>query len=178
MTRYGRRGAAIAETHPPPIFRATGQRGRDMESKRKAAKAATTAHPETGGVCRRSSESATGRAGDVPAADTPRRELCNRCGHQWKPRTGGTPPKKCPHCDSPNWNKPTINYFCYKCKHIWTARRRGISRRCPHCHEPIHEGFYSPFPRTYFESEIVPRLKAQARCEKQWETKRKKARKG
>ena len=30
---------------------------------------------------------------------------CERCGHQWKPRKDGIP-KKCPHCDSSNWQTP------------------------------------------------------------------------
>ena len=30
---------------------------------------------------------------------------CQRCGHTWKPRKAGTP-KKCPACDSSNWQFP------------------------------------------------------------------------
>ena len=169
----------------------TPDRATDMDARAtthgKAAKAATTTHPATGAgdACRRSCESATGRAGDVPAADIPRPELyCQRCGHKWKPRTGGTPPRKCPHCDSPNWNKPTKTYFCYKCKHIWTARGRGHIRglsesdKCPRCHTPTKIDYSSHFPRRYFMEHILPKMKERARCEKQWATKRMKARKG
>ena len=33
---------------------------------------------------------------------------CLRCGHRWKPRSSasGTPPKKCPKCDSASWRQP------------------------------------------------------------------------
>jgi len=33
---------------------------------------------------------------------------CLRCGHQWRPRSSasGGPPKKCPSCDSRNWQAP------------------------------------------------------------------------
>lgn len=30
---------------------------------------------------------------------------CLRCGHNWIPRKE-TPPKRCPKCNSPYWNKP------------------------------------------------------------------------
>jgi DNA-directed RNA polymerase subunit RPC12/RpoP len=30
---------------------------------------------------------------------------CQRCGHQWRPRTK-TPPVRCPSCKSPYWNRP------------------------------------------------------------------------
>ena len=31
---------------------------------------------------------------------------CNRCGHQWHPRTWE--PKFCPKCHSPYWNSPRV----------------------------------------------------------------------
>lgn len=30
---------------------------------------------------------------------------CERCGHEWLPRTGEEP-RVCPKCKSPYWNKP------------------------------------------------------------------------
>ena len=30
---------------------------------------------------------------------------CERCRHEWVPRTG-TPPRVCPKCKSPYWDKP------------------------------------------------------------------------
>lgn len=30
---------------------------------------------------------------------------CERCGHEWAPRTEGEP-KVCPHCKSPYWSTP------------------------------------------------------------------------
>ena len=32
---------------------------------------------------------------------------CNRCKHEWLPRKE-TPPKTCPNCNSPYWNKKRI----------------------------------------------------------------------
>ena len=105
----------------------------------KAARAATATHPAagTGDACRRSPGSVTGRAGDVPAADNlPPVLYCNRCGHLWRARTGGTPPRKCPACDSPYWNIPARTCHCLnpKCRHIWTARNGHKPSRCPICH--------------------------------------------
>ncbi len=31
---------------------------------------------------------------------------CERCGHEWLPRTQGQEPKVCPRCKSPYWNTP------------------------------------------------------------------------
>lgn len=33
---------------------------------------------------------------------------CLRCGHNWEPRAD-QPPKFCPRCNSPYWNKPRQN---------------------------------------------------------------------
>lgn len=30
---------------------------------------------------------------------------CERCSHNWRPK-GQNPPKYCPNCNSPYWNKP------------------------------------------------------------------------
>lgn len=30
---------------------------------------------------------------------------CERCGHEWLPRED-KPPRVCPHCKSPYWDKP------------------------------------------------------------------------
>ena len=30
---------------------------------------------------------------------------CERCGHEWLPRTGEEP-RVCPRCKSPYWNRP------------------------------------------------------------------------
>jgi rubrerythrin len=30
---------------------------------------------------------------------------CGRCGHNWRPE-GDSPPRVCPSCKSPYWNKP------------------------------------------------------------------------
>lgn len=35
---------------------------------------------------------------------------CLKCGHTWKQR-GKNPPKKCPSCTNPNWNKRDSKYF-------------------------------------------------------------------
>lgn len=35
---------------------------------------------------------------------------CLRCGHDWIRRTR-TPPKQCPHCHSPYWNKEKTRFF-------------------------------------------------------------------
>lgn len=32
---------------------------------------------------------------------------CNRCKGEWYPKTP-EPPKRCPRCGSPYWNKPRI----------------------------------------------------------------------
>lgn len=32
---------------------------------------------------------------------------CQRCGHEWLPRRNSkNPPRVCPHCKSPYWDKP------------------------------------------------------------------------
>jgi len=36
------------------------------------------------------------------------RYRCERCGHRWIPR-GNETPLKCPHCNSPYWNRPRKN---------------------------------------------------------------------
>jgi len=34
---------------------------------------------------------------------------CERCGHEWIPRPGGSDyPKNCPACKSPYWDKPRM----------------------------------------------------------------------
>jgi len=117
----------------------------------KAARAATTTHPAAGAgdACRRS-QGATIRAGDVPpppeakgsAMDTeatgqgngtPPKLYCHRCGHTWTPRTGGTPPRQCPACNSPNWNAPASSCICHTCGHVWTARAAHLPKQCPAC---------------------------------------------
>jgi|LSQX01.1.fsa_nt_gb hypothetical protein len=37
----------------------------------------------------------------------PERVACNRCGHEWTPRKGGTP-KQCVRCKSPYWNRERV----------------------------------------------------------------------
>jgi DNA-directed RNA polymerase subunit RPC12/RpoP len=41
---------------------------------------------------------------------------CERCGHEWLPRsnekiTTDNLPVRCPYCNSPYWNKPRKNKF-------------------------------------------------------------------
>jgi predicted Zn-ribbon and HTH transcriptional regulator len=31
---------------------------------------------------------------------------CERCGHQWVPRNIDEPPRVCPKCKSPYWDRP------------------------------------------------------------------------
>ena len=31
---------------------------------------------------------------------------CERCGHEWVPKTSGVEPMTCPKCRSPYWNRP------------------------------------------------------------------------
>lgn len=31
---------------------------------------------------------------------------CDRCGHEWVPKTEGFVPAVCPKCKSPYWNRP------------------------------------------------------------------------
>lgn len=31
---------------------------------------------------------------------------CERCGHEWVPRSEGEEPRVCPKCKSPYWNRP------------------------------------------------------------------------
>ncbi len=35
------------------------------------------------------------------------KQACNRCGHEWYPRSEKEP-KNCPHCKSPYWNKERV----------------------------------------------------------------------
>lgn len=48
---------------------------------------------------------------------------CYRCGHEWKPDNIDTPPKVCPKCKSPYWDRPrssktTVGVLdrCSKCE--------------------------------------------------------------
>ena len=114
--------------------------------------ATATARAATAKPCRRTDASATGRAGDVPAApdnhkrikdiaaallefevdpkvetalatrDRYLRFTCRRCGHKWYPRGEGTPPTTCPACRSPNWTETTDVIHCFKCNHTWATR--------------------------------------------------------
>ncbi len=34
---------------------------------------------------------------------------CNRCGHEWVPRTEGVP-ARCPKCKTPYWNKARVRH--------------------------------------------------------------------
>ena len=31
---------------------------------------------------------------------------CERCGHEWVPRNMKDPPRVCPECKSPYWDRP------------------------------------------------------------------------
>ena len=31
---------------------------------------------------------------------------CERCGHEWVPRNKDQPPRVCPKCKSPYWDRP------------------------------------------------------------------------
>ena len=31
---------------------------------------------------------------------------CYRCGHEWRPNNLETPPRVCPKCKSPYWDRP------------------------------------------------------------------------
>ena len=31
---------------------------------------------------------------------------CERCGHEWKPKSNDVTPTICPKCKSPYWDKP------------------------------------------------------------------------
>ena len=46
----------------------------------------------------------TGQAGVIRTLP-PMTLTCTRCGHSWTPRSG-KPPRSCPGCNSPYWNKP------------------------------------------------------------------------
>lgn len=99
--------------------------------------ATATARAATAKPCRRTDASATGRAGDVPAAAL---YTCHRCGHTWKPR-GKATPKQCPACNSPNWNTPAASCLCEVCGHTWTARAKHRPRQCPACNSKRWSGF-------------------------------------
>ena len=94
--------------------------------------ATATARAATAKPCRRTDASATGRAGDVPAAAL---YTCYRCGHKWNPRSKGTTPQTCPACRSPNWNETTDVIHCFKCNHTWATRGAAGNepRRCANC---------------------------------------------
>jgi len=32
--------------------------------------------------------------------------ICERCGHEWLPRDPDDPPRRCPACKSPYWDRP------------------------------------------------------------------------
>lgn len=32
--------------------------------------------------------------------------ICERCGHEWIPRDPDEPPRRCPACKSPYWDRP------------------------------------------------------------------------
>lgn len=52
---------------------------------------------------------------------------CTRCGHEWYPRSP-RPPRTCPACHSPYWNRPRIRNFevGVKNKHgIWPKPKPG-----------------------------------------------------
>jgi len=34
---------------------------------------------------------------------------CYRCGYEWKPNNMNKPPRVCPKCKSPYWDKPKKN---------------------------------------------------------------------
>lgn len=35
--------------------------------------------------------------------------ICERCGHEWIPRDPDDPPRRCPSCKSPYWDRPRQN---------------------------------------------------------------------
>lgn len=39
---------------------------------------------------------------------------CNRCGHEWIPRSFNEEPSVCPSCKSPYWNRPKQNKTTYE----------------------------------------------------------------
>jgi len=45
---------------------------------------------------------------DPPEAGRPHwlRVRCTRCGHEWRPRDMDSPPRVCPSCKSPYWDRP------------------------------------------------------------------------
>ncbi len=61
---------------------------------------------------------------------------CNRCYHEWIPRTEKTP-DRCPKCISPYWNKERIRPYIKKTKkqkkkECYFSCRNGY-KKCPKC---------------------------------------------
>jgi hypothetical protein len=53
---------------------------------------------------------------------------CERCAHQWVPRTADEEPRVCPKCRSPWWNRPKkamMTYDDFKEKIALTIQKEG-----------------------------------------------------
>jgi len=69
---------------------------------------------------------------------------CLRCNHEWFPNKPA-PPKHCPKCKSPYWNKPRNNdvnklpekyqLHCLRCGHEWESLNPHPTR-CAKCKSP------------------------------------------
>jgi len=49
--------------------------------------------------------------------------ICNRCGGQWAQKPGRPIVTFCPHCKSPNWQRPVYIGWCWRCGHTWILRQ-------------------------------------------------------
>ena len=69
-----------------------------------------------------------GLAETTPVLDEPAREHeCLRCEYKWKPRKAVS--KKCPHCQSPLWNKKKTRYTRKPVGIAQAAERLPIERQ-------------------------------------------------
>lgn len=57
--------------------------------------------------------------------------VCRCCGYTWRKRK--SKPKKCPGCQSPNWEKGLPSYKCMICGHEWNSSVPNGPDRCPSC---------------------------------------------
>ena len=56
---------------------------------------------------------------------------CTRCGYTWSKRKNK--PKKCPKCQSYQWESKTYSFTCSSCGHSWTSTNPDGPIRCPSC---------------------------------------------